>query len=198
MRILITLPLILALSAQSASLPGFPGTAAKVRSGNIPAAVGGSACNTAADTTTGTTVSVTTDSSIYIASRFVAGSSYTSCKASLFCFRTGTLTGNWTLELWSHNSGANTPATLIASSGLPPTLGTTAANVDFTGLAASIVSGTTYWIVAHHTTGGTFGGTQFITTHEGTVSAGRLMKSPDGTAWTEVNTGVGLVATIYQ
>lgn len=157
------------------------------------------ACTTVSDQTAGTTVSVTTDSAIYNASRFTASASYTSCKVDLYCFRTGTLTGNTTVELWSHNGGANTPASLIASSTANPTENTTpAAYVSFVNLSASLTSGTIYWIVVHATTGGTFGGTQFTQLHEGTLASGRLMNSPDGTTWSEVNTGVGLVAKVYQ
>lgn len=178
--------------------PGRSGSAPLRTILTLGSAAPASGCTTVSDSVAGTTASVTTDSAIYNASRFTASASYTSCKVALFCFRTGTLTGNTTVELWSHNGGANTPSALIASSAANPTEGTTAADVDFVSLSASLTSGTIYWVVVHATTGGTFGGTQFTTLHEGTVASGRLMSSPDGTAWTEVNTGVGLVAKVYQ
>jgi hypothetical protein len=159
-------------------------------------AAGGGGCTTVKDQVTGTTVSSTSDSAIYFASRFTAASSYTSCKIALYCKRTGTLDGTYNVRLYSHNSGSNQPQTLLATSANNPTVGTTAGFVDFTSLSASLVSGTIYWVAAFHSAGGDFSGIT-LDYYEGTVASGRLMLSADATTWTEVNTGVGLVNTIY-
>lgn len=189
--------LLLSAALAWAPPPGGSGGSPARRSNLTPPSGGGGGCTTQQDGLTGTTASITTDSGVYIATRFVAGASYTVCKGTMYLKRTGTLDGTWNMQLWSHNSGANTPNAVIDASDSDPTIGTTAADITFNNLAASLTSGTVYWVILFHSTGGDFSGIT-IDTHEGAIASGRYMISNNGTAWTEVDTGKGSVFRLYQ
>lgn len=83
-----------------------------------------------------------------IASPFVAGASYTYTKGVFREAKVSSPSVNLSLEIWSDSAGSpnaivGTGSGLIAASTLTASEG----DITFTGLSATIVSGTTYWLV---------------------------------------------------
>jgi len=159
------------------------------------AAAGG--CTTVRDSVTGSSNGVTTDGYNYLACRFTAGASYTTCKALFDLWKTGT----WNIQLWSHNAGSNQPSALLATSANNPAVASTAspgAAVAFTSLATALTSATIYWIIFFHSGGGTFSGTNFFSSRQGTLASGRIMVSTNGSTWAEADTGSASAFVTYS
>lgn len=84
----------------------------------------------------------------YFASTFTAGSSFTVCAISANLAAVGSPTQTITASIWSDNSGTpdaqvGTASATVDASGLSGSQTT----VQFTGVSASLTSGTTYWVV---------------------------------------------------
>ena len=101
------------------------------------------------DTSTGTIVTSNSDRK-YLATYFVAGSSYTMKEVHLWLDKVGSPTYDIHVEIFPHST--NEPGTAAVSDGTSgtisaSTLTTSEAEYTFTGLNCSITSGTTYWVV---------------------------------------------------
>lgn len=144
-------------------------------------------CSTAKDSVTGTTADQVAignfSSHTYIATKFVAGSSYTVCKATIPFFNTLSPTGSITMYIYSDSPGApgtqiGTGSGAVLESSFPGTEGTA---IAFTGMSAAVVSGTTYWLVAALTGDGN--GSAYANWPEATSSSGTIDNSSDGISW---------------
>jgi hypothetical protein len=129
------------------------------------------ACTTVAETSFGTwdNHGVCTVDSVNtwqkIATKFTASASYTVCSAELYLFSFSkayptNYYHSFRVAVYSHNAGANEPNALVGTaSDYVPALNIASTNSDgalswsntpstsFTGLSASLTSGTTYWLV---------------------------------------------------
>jgi hypothetical protein len=146
---------------------------------------GGGGCTTMKDNYDGTTAISSTDGVIRIAGRFTAASSFTSCKVIMRLKRTGTLDGTWRAELWSSNGTAPPnalPLALLAYSDSDPAISTTAGDVTFANLSYAIQSGTSYFIVVYHSTGGDYSG-DYFEPYGATASGQNTSLAADGSTW---------------
>jgi hypothetical protein len=88
---------------------------------------------------------------LYIAAKFTAGATETICRVDVPIYKFGSPTFNITAGIYSHDSMNDSPNALIGTqSGTvsATTLGTSDPGtlVQFTGLSASLTSGTVYWV----------------------------------------------------
>jgi len=138
----------------------------------------------------------------WVAVKFTAGDTYTLTDLDLYLSRAaGVMSGNITAYIYSDNGSGNSPVSLIGTGSDTvdsSTIGSSEAAIRFTGLSASIVNGTTYWIVY---TKSSLNATDYVVAHEiSTGSNPGYMKdtdnagSPDGT-WSGHGYFVGKFAT---
>ena len=88
------------------------------------------------------------------AHQFTAGATYTACAADIWTAKVGSPTNVLYAEIWSDSAGAvgsliSQSASVAGSSLITYTTAAAIPAVHFTGLSASLVSGTAYWIVFH-------------------------------------------------
>lgn len=123
----------------------------------------------------------------YIGSGFVAGATYTLTSVDMYMAKTGSPSFNISCEIWSNNSGD--PGSIVGS-GSTNTIAASSitgseAVYTWTGLNASITSGTTYFIVLICDTVGD--GSNNIQLHRNAVSANQIDTSPNGSTWTNAS-----------
>lgn len=114
------------------------------------------ACATSADsqapTNTGGGANGYSASYVYTGFAFVAASSYTMCKIELSVIKIGT--PSYTVTVSIYTDSADHPGTLVGTGSAAvnvSTFGTSYGNITFTGMSASITSGTRYWYVMQAT-----------------------------------------------
>lgn len=122
-----------------------------------------------------------------LATDFVAGASTTICALEVEIRRVGSPAGTITASIWSESVDA--PGTLVGSASATvtaSTLGTSMSAVSFTGLSASITSGTTYFLVLEFSAAGT--GSDYVQWqyYSGAGASGREIDFYDG-SWGGVN-----------
>jgi hypothetical protein len=111
------------------------------------------ACNTEADKNTAATrgqyIKLGDDANQNPkAIRFTAGSSYTACKVKLFGVAVGSVSGTITVSIFSSADTATTTLLGTASGAVnKSSFGGSETEVEFTGMSASISSGTDYYLV---------------------------------------------------
>lgn len=124
----------------------------------------------------------------YKAVQFVATSSYLVCRAAVELFRYGIPAWSLTARIWSHDGVNNQPASPIGSASSSVTAlsvsDSAPAMIDF-NLAATLVSGSTYWIVlyAPATTYPDYLAPSFAQNAGGATIVNGVMRSGDGVTW---------------
>jgi hypothetical protein len=163
---------------------------------------GGGGCTTTADLFTGGTVGTVDCGGLkYIATTFVAASSYTVCKATIR-MKTASGTGssyNMQAAIYSNNGGTTFPNALVgtASGNINAnTVNATEADITFTGMSASITSGTTYWLVI--ISASEFNGTAAAWAYASSAGTHAISSSSNGTAWSEVSAFEHCKFTLFQ
>lgn len=125
----------------------------------------------------------------YWAGWFTATANRSVCSIAITIGRHGSPTANTTILLYTFNTGATAPGTLIASSSTSvaqSTLSTSDVIVNFT-IAASLVSGTKYYIVMDTGAAGT--ATDYTQWDIGAVlGTAAVVDSDDLSTWTSVST----------
>lgn len=190
-----------------AAVPPVGSSVGRTARGNFIPAVqagggGGGGCTTTADTYTGTTVS-TSDcgGSKYVATTFLAGSSYTVCKA-IVRMKTASGTGSsytMTCAIYSNNGGTTYPSAIVGTgSGTinANTVNAVEADITFTGMSAALSSGTRYWVVV-------ISASEFNSTPAGWAAMSQtqthgVVVSSDGSAWSDVDDFSVQKFTLYQ
>lgn len=178
------------LGLMAAPPPGGGGRLANGRSFPAPAGGGGGGgggCTTAQTTKNAATSSQTElGGSRYIGSRFSAGASFTACKAVL---RLGVTGASYTIRVGIFsNGGSNLPGSLIGSYSdtvNANTVGAAEGDITFVNMSASIVSGTTYHIVAQCSSDFNSPNCQWAAMGEAITNG--VTASSDGSAWSSVD-----------
>jgi len=205
MKAMVFTILTLCMSVIAATPPGGFGGGIGFRSNTIitPAGGGGGGgCTTTADTLSGTTVgTVDCGGSKYIATSFVAGSSYSVCKA-VVRLKTASGTGSsYTLQcaIYSNNGGTTFPSALVGTASATinaNTVTSSEADFTFTGMSASLTSGVTYWIVIISSS--EFNTTPASWAYVSSAGTHAISASSDGSAWSEVSAFEHCKYTLYQ
>lgn len=132
----------------------------------------------------------------YIGTHFVAGTTYTVCSAVVRGGKAGTGGSmNISAEIWSDSSGL--PGTIVGTASatiLGSSFPSSEADVTFTGMSASITSGTTYWLVCH--ADATSDNTNYPLWYYVGFDATGDEVSANGTSWSTVNNRL-LKFTLY-
>ncbi len=117
------------------------------------AAAGGGSCSTTRDTLSGTIGDARVVGQYFDkrAVQFTAGGTYTICKAVLKLAKVGSPTG-YNLSVQIYTDSAGSPGTQVGTGSGNLDAGTlttspTFSDAEFTGMSASLTSGTTYWLV---------------------------------------------------
>lgn len=154
------------------------------------------------DTVTGTSSGTNNfcfDSNVYLAGNFTAGGTYTITKAVLPMKKIASPTFNIQAAIFTNNSGQ--PGTLVGTASgivLANTLSTSFADVTFTGMSASLTSGTVYWIVIFSNNApGDFTNYAIWDSISGGGSDFSY-KSPDGSAWAQYQNFNKQKMTLYS
>lgn len=162
-----------------------------------------SGCSVQADQQTGTNNQSgplgDQSSNTYGAFSFTAASSYTLCAITVPLEKVGT--PSYTLTAYVYSNSSNSPASLIGtgSAGIATTsLGTSYANITFTGLSAAITASTQYWVVIKSTSApndntnyAQWGGT-------GSGCTPYFAISPTGSSWSTGDACVTGILTTYH
>lgn len=133
----------------------------------------------------------------YVGGQFTAGSSYTLCAVTLRLRKVGTPTFTLNAKIYTNNAGS--PGTLVGTGSNNfsiSSLTTSDGDAAFTGLSASLTSGTVYWIVIQSTgspndfsdygiVSGAFGSTTF-------------RQSANGTTWSNGAGSIAIRFTSYS
>lgn len=132
----------------------------------------------------------------YSASKIVPAASYTISKVGAPLFKTGSPTFSMTCAIYTDSSGApgtlvGTASTAVVASTVPATLST---DVDFTGISASVTSGTSYWVVIYKSSGTDnysvdYVSWPFVNNSSGTTY--KTMSSTAGTSWADSSNHIG-------
>lgn len=169
---------------------------------NAVASGGAAPCTTAREdfSTGGTTNSqsvMNSSSTRYTAQAFTASATYTACAADIYCSKTASPTFNLTLAIFTDSAGS--PGTLVgsrsnavAASALSTTDGTLQ---SFTGLSASLVSGTAYWLILECSANPDV--TNFIEWERRNVST-TIKQSADESSWATLTTSRRSKMIIYS
>lgn len=149
-------------------------------------------CSTAKDSTLTLSPATNTlllyDSTLaYIALPFTAGSSYTLCALDVALRKVGSPVFNVAAAIYTNSGPA--PGALVGTASTPIAASTATgsyAAVHFSGLSASIVSGTSYYIVVYYTSGttGYFANYLDLGVASG-VSSDYVYISPAAISWTQ-------------
>lgn len=91
--------------------------------------------------------------SIYMAASFTAGSSYTLCALDVKLSKTGSPTFNLRAAIYSDGTGPSALVGTASADVSASTVGSSIGTVSFTGLNASITSGSVYWVVIYYASG---------------------------------------------
>lgn len=161
------------------------------------------ACTTARDSVTGnptgTQPSLGLNSGdVYDAFNFVAGSTYTLCKITMQMGNQGSPTFTMTASIYTDNAGS--PGTLIgtaSSSVNASSLSNSFASINFVSLSASLVSGTTYWVVFKQT-GSANDSANCVRWGALTGSTFASKTSSNGTSWVSVNTTINSLYATFS
>lgn len=142
-------------------------------------------------------------SSMYLATKFVAGSSYTFCGFDALLQKSGSPTQTVTPELWSHNAGTDLPDAALSVGSTTynaATFPASEAAYHFTGMNAALVSGTTYWLVLHITSGASDSGNFTQWFRNSTLAVGGANNVASATAagsWSSTSTSRRLKFNTY-
>lgn len=153
--------------------------------------VGGGGCNTIKDSYLGNHAGTSYIGGGYLATacKFVASNSYTACSVSVVVERIGSgSTYTVHASIYSHDSGSNQPNVLIGTSSDEVALSsfnTSYGLVTFPNMSATLVSGTTYWIVLRITVAdGSYTNYSQVDTRSFLGQTNGTMLSTNGTTWT--------------
>ena len=131
--------------------------------GLLKPAAGGGSCATASFTSTNSsadTIPPAAAGYLWSANEWTASESATICAGALYLRRTGSPTGTIQLAIYDNTGATTKPGALIGTASgtvAVGTVGTTFALVSFTGMSASVTSGTNYYTVMKLSVDGTAG-----------------------------------------
>ena len=125
----------------------------------------------------------------YMAVKFTAGWTGTLTRVDVEMKANNSPTGVISCYAYSHNSGGNSPASLLTNGTATntvdsATLTTSFVYREFDFTPISITSGTVYWILVYKVTQS---GTNYAYINS-TTSTGRIDRSPDASTWTYLST----------
>lgn len=186
------------LRAQS---PGIPGA-------SVPffkaASAAGSACTTEAHSE-GDTGSfdgaLDWSAETWKANSFVAPSSFTVCKGQAYLAKQGTPAAGTLQALIYTDVGGVNPGTLIGTGSATVDrtgISSSQSFVDFTGIAASVTSGTTYWFVLKASALDTDTSNRIYWQEDVTGETSEANASNDGTVWTGFQTNRAWVFKLFS
>lgn len=150
-------------------------------------AAGGGACTVQKDSVTAAESDIAyigaDTAETYTAGQFTAGSTYTICAVTLRIRKVGTPT--FTLNAYIYTNNAGNPGTLVGTGSdnfSISSLSTSDGPAAFTGLSASLTSGTVYWIVVKATSApNDFTNYGYVS---GANGSNTFKHSSNGTSWT--------------
>lgn len=162
---------------------------------------GGGACTVQKDQVSGAESDINAlaadSGTTYVGGQFTAGSSYTLCAVTLRLRKVGTPTFTLNAKIYTNNAGS--PGTLVGTGSNNfsiSSLTTSDGDASFTGLSASLTSGTVYWIVIQST------GSPNDFSNYGIVSgafgATTFRQSANGTTWSNGAGSIAIRFTSYS
>jgi hypothetical protein len=121
----------------------------------------------------------------YVGSKFAASSSFSLTRADVEMKKNNSPTGDVVVEIWTHNSGADSPGTLIATSAARDAsiYGAAYGYQAFSFSGVALTSGVIYWIVCFKVTAS---GTNYLNINAGSGAVNRTDRSADSVTWTLV------------
>jgi hypothetical protein len=129
--------------------------------------------------------------------KFTASASYTCTSIALNLYKAGSPTFNVKAAIWTDVASApgalvGTESNAIASS----TFTTSEAIYTFTGVSATLVSGTSYWVVVRESDGAAYSGSNYVQVPYAASSGFSIFRSETGASWASANGNVRFAFTL--
>jgi hypothetical protein len=157
---------------------------------------------TARDSVTGT-AAVTNyfafNSNLAIACQFTAGGTYTITKADISAHKVASPVYNVICAIYTNSAGA--PGSLVGTaSGTvnAATFSTSEATVTFTGMSASLTSGTVYWVVLYAPSGGNDFTNYTVWDSTAGGANGSFIAASPGSSWSAFQSSSAGKMTLYS